>query len=712
MVHSMGILLGVLAVLAIAYRYYSVFLAARVAALDDSRVTPAHAREDGQNFHPTNRWVLFGHHFAAISGAGPLIGPVLAIQFGYLPGLIWLVVGVCLAGAVQDMLVLAASVRRGGQSLARIAREEIGPAAGLATGVAILYVIVIALAGLGIVVVKALGGEEVPMKAATVVSVPGAAPAVQTSGGVSRYAIPAGSSYRFDPKSEAMTFHEPYTLAAPALTPLAAVRTAEGTDLTLPAGARRLVPGSSWGTFTIACTIPIALFVGFYMYRLRKGRVVEASIVGAFGVLAATAIGAFIPGSPLERIFSLSREETILAIAAYGFVASVLPVWLLLCPRDYLSSFLKIGTIGLLVLGVIVANPTIQAPAINRTFASGGGPYFNGPIFPYVFICIMCGAISGFHSLVSSGTTPKMVDRESDVRMIGYGAMLIEGLVGVVALIAAASLPSAMYYDINIDLARRPAFAQALAALDADHDGHGSELVEMEKAVGESLHGRTGGAVTLAVGMARIFSNAIPGLKSWVGYWYHFAIMFEALFILTTIDTGTRIGRFMVQEFLGKAWKPLGNLDWLPASLLATSLVVFAWAYFIWTGNVATIWPMFGMANQLLSLIALCIVTAILLNTGKVRYAPITVLPMLFVASTTFTAAYLEITGTYLKWVRSGDVLKGSLNIGLTLMLLGCVVVIVGSTVRRWVRGRAGRFRSDASESRGDATERSNGIGG
>lgn len=687
-VHAMPLMLGVLAVLATAYRYYSAFLAAKVAVLDDRRVTPAHEKYDGQNFLPTNRWVLFGHHFAAISGAGPLIGPVLAIQFGYLPGLIWLVVGVCLAGAVQDMLVLAASVRRGGRSLAAIAREEVGRAAGAATAVAILYIIIIALAGLGIVVVKALGGEEVAMKAGTVLVFPEGSSIDRTAkpGAPAVYAVPPGSTYRFGEGAlESMVFQESFRLAVPSGKFLERSKT--GTGMMLPEQARRLVPGSSWGMFTIACTIPIALFVGWYMYRFRKGKVVEASVVGAVGVLAATVAGAWVPGSAAEPYFSLSRDWTIGAIAVYGFVASVLPVWLLLCPRDYLSSFLKIGTIALLVVGVIVANPALEAPAVNAQFAGGGGPYFDGPIFPYVFICIMCGAISGFHALVASGTTPKMVGKESDIRMIGYGAMLMEGLVGIVALIAAAALPNSMYYDINIDLAKRPAFTQQLKALDADHDGHGgtSELVEMEKSVQESLHGRTGGAVTLAVGMARIFSRALPGMDWLIKYWYHFAIMFEALFILTTIDTGTRIGRFLVQEFLGKIWKPLGDLDWLPASLLATGLVVGGWSFFIWSGSVETIWPMFGMANQLLAVIALAVATTVMVNAGRGRYAFLTIAPMLFVATTTATAGYYEITGKFWRMVQSGAVMRGWLNIGLTGMLLVCAVVILGSAVGRWV---------------------------
>jgi carbon starvation protein len=703
-IHSMPVMLGVLAVLAVAYRYYSAFLAARVAVLDDTQITPAHRYNDGQNFDPTNRWVLFGHHFAAISGAGPLIGPVLAIQFGYVPGLVWLVVGVCLAGAVQDMMVLAASTRRGGSSLAGLARSEIGRPAGIAAAIAILYIVIIALAGLGIVVVKALGGEAVPMKAGTVLTFPGESPINReyVTGRPSIIKVPPGSVYRFgEEPGQTMVFHEAFDLAIPA----SAVHKTDptGTGLKLPADAHRLVPGSSWGTFTIACTIPIALLVGWYMYRLRKGKILEASLLGAALVLAATFAGALVPGSALEPFFLLSRDATVLALAAYGFVAAVLPVWLLLCPRDYLSSFLKIGTILLLVAGVVVANPRLHAPALSPFFASGGGPYFDGPIFPYVFICIMCGAISGFHALVASGTTPKMIDRERDIRMVGYGAMLMEGLVGVVALIAAAALPNSMYYDINIDLARRPEFlakhrdfarfleapAHDLQSQESPDGAAGSELVAMERDVQESLHGRTGGAVTLAVGLARIFSEAIPGMNWLLKYWYHFAIMFEALFILTTIDAGTRIARFLVQEFLGKFWRPLGDLNWLPASLLATGLVVLGWSYFIYTGNVETIWPMFGMANQLLAVIALAVVTTVIINSGRGRYAPVTLLPMLFVATTTSTTALREITGKFWGMIQAGSVVRGWLNIGLTVMLLACVAVILASAVSRWVSPRS-----------------------
>src|SRR3954471_15353110 len=373
---ALYVILPILCILAIAYRYYSAFIAARIMALDDSRRTPAHTRNDGHNYHPTHRLVLFGHHFAAITGAGPLIGPVLAAQFGYAPGLIWLVAGVCLAGAVHDFITLWASTRRGGGSLAEIARAEIGPVAGTTAAIAILFVIVIALAGLGLAVVNAL--QE-----------------------------------------------------------------------------------SAWGTFTIGLSIPLALFMGLYMYRFRKGRIAEATVIGVAGMLLAVVLGKPVAASSIGHWFTLSRDQLILAMAAYGFVASVLPVWMLLCPRDYISSFLKIGTIALLVVGVILANPPLPQPTVNYTFINGG-PTFQGNIFPFVFICIMCGAISGFHALVSSGTTPKMIDKESHVRLIGYGSMLIEGLVGVVALIAAASLPVDLYYDINVDLDKAPAFQAKL----------------------------------------------------------------------------------------------------------------------------------------------------------------------------------------------------------------------------------------------------------
>ena len=457
---AMPILLVVLCILAIAYRFYSAFLAAKVAMLDDTRTTPAHEFNDGQNYHPTNKWVLFGHHFAAISGAGPLIGPVLAIQYGYLPGLLWLVIGVCLAGAVQDMLVLAASVRCGGKSLAEIARNELGRPASIIVSLAILFIVVIALAGLGFVVVKALGGEEVKLPKGMEILAPTEVKIAsrEVSGQDTEttiYEFPEGCRIRYSDKENWAPRPERFTVKCVLLLSPSSVAPEKIYDKDAKKEeeklwkfeqgvATQLIPGSSWGTFTIACTIPIALFVSFWMYRFRKGRVVEASAIGAVGVLFATVAGGSIPGSPLEPFFSLSKENTIFALCAYGFIASVLPVWMLLCPRDYISSFLKIGTIALLVIGTLVANPVLPCPTVNHVFANGG-PTFAGNIFPFVFICIMCGSISGFHALVASGTTPKMINKESDIRMIGYGSMLIEGLVGVVALLAAASLPVDMY---------------------------------------------------------------------------------------------------------------------------------------------------------------------------------------------------------------------------------------------------------------------------
>jgi carbon starvation protein len=695
--HAMPLLLAALCILAIAYRYYSAFLAARVAVLADQRQTPAHRFNDGQNYHPTNRWVLFGHHFAAISGAGPLIGPVLAIQYGYVPGLLWLVIGVCLAGAVQDMLVLAASVRRGGRSLAEIARSELGPWASIIVSAAILFIVVIALAGLGFVVVKALGGEEAPLAAGTRITLPRGESLDTSSHPL--YTFPAHCDVQYSDTSKPSQRSESFQVRldedADKLAP-------QGQSVILPDKTVQVVPGSSWGTFTIACTIPIALFVGLYMYRLRKGRVVEASLIGAAATLAAVVVGRWVPGSPIEHYFLLTKSQTLLALAGYGFVASVLPVWLLLCPRDYLSSFLKIGTIALLVVGVFLANPVLPCPPISPVFAGGGPTFPWGGIFPFVFICIMCGAVSGFHALVSSGTTPKMVDRERDVRPIGYGAMLIEGLVGIVALIAAASLDPKLYYDINVDLRMVQQYEAKIDRL-TEYVGQGTlahlpvqemrDLGKVEEMVGgESLRGRTGGAVTLAVGMAQVLTGAVRWAVSpdtiapLIKYWYHFAIMFEALFILTTIDTGTRIARFLVQEAMGNVHPKFGKTDWLPGAAFATLVVTAGWALLVETGSIDTIWPMFGIANQLLAVIALCLVTTLLVNSGRGRYAWVTLLPMLFVTTTTLTAG-VEMIPQFAALVeqKKWSLLKGSLNIGLMVFVMTCVAALLMHAAARWV---------------------------
>jgi len=730
---AMPLLLIVLCILAIAYRYYSAFLAAKVAMLDDSRITPAHRLNDGQNYHPTNKWVLFGHHFAAISGAGPLIGPVLAIQYGYMPGLLWLVIGVCLAGAVQDMLVLAASVRRDGKSLAEIARTELGPWANIIVSAAILFIVVIALAGLGFVVVKALGGEEVKLPKKMQIALPDGVASVQETRQFPPYDVvnevlydfPEGCKIRYSPHDSWTVRPEKFQLygTVPDASGPQPMHKIPGQEETVygvneKATVVQLVKGSSWGTFTIACTIPIAFFVGLYMYKIRKGKVFEASLIGAVGVLAATVAGNWIPDSPLEPWFSLSKGQTILALMTYGFIASVLPVWLLLCPRDYLSSFLKIGTIALLVLGVLAANPVLPCPQVNHVFAGGGPTFPWGGVFPFVFICIMCGAISGFHALVASGTTPKMIDKESQVRPIGYGAMLIEGLVGIVALFAAASLDPKLYYDINVDLTRAETYQKDLnklykdlgldeAAREATDPAHQvnvaqvhhldvrkANLAQVEQMVGnESLRGRTGGAVTLAVGMSLIFTEALQKIDvhitGIVKYWYHFAIMFEALFILTTIDTGTRIARFLMQETLGKVHPKFEQTDWVPGAMLSTFLVTAGWGILVYTGSIDTIWPMFGIANQLLAVIALCIVTTMLINAGRAKYALVTLLPMLFVLTTTMSAGGLMVS-SFIGMIEGSATqpaqpLKGSLNLGLTLFIMIAVVLLLLLAVSRWI---------------------------
>jgi carbon starvation protein len=594
--HALYIIVPILCILAIAYRYYSAFIAARVMMLDDTRVTPAHRKYDGHNYYPTSRWVLFGHHFAAITGAGPLIGPVLAAQFGYAPGLIWLIAGVCLAGAVHDYVALWASTRRGGRSLADITRTEIGPVAGTTAAIAIVFIVVIALAGLGLAVVNALAD-------------------------------------------------------------------------------------SAWGTFTIGATIPLALFMGFYMFRWRKGKIQEATIFGIIAMILCVILGRPIAESSFGHYFLLSRHQITIALAIYGFAASVLPVWMLLTPRDYLSTFMKIGTILFLVIGVIIVNPVLEAPAFSQ-FIGGGGPIIPGPLFPFVFITIACGAISGFHSLIASGTTPKMIDKESDIRPIGYGAMLFEGLVGIMAIIAATAMHPGDYFAINTS----PAVFQTLGMSVVN-------LPDLQTQVGETVAGRPGGAVSLAIGMADIFSR-LPGMRGLMAYWYHFAIMFEALFILTTIDAGTRVGRFLIQEFGGRVWKPFARPDWIPGSIISTTLVVVAWGYFIWTGNISTIWPMFGIANQLLATVALAVGTTIIINIGRAKYAWVTFLPCCFVATTTLTAGYMSVRDNFWPMAvgpNAAQNVQGYVNTICTVIMMICVVIILGSAVRRWMLVLSGK---------------------
>lgn len=528
----------------ITYRFYASFLTAKVLTIDISRPTPAKKLFDGIDYHPTNRWVLFGHHFAAIAGAGPLIGPMLAAQFGYLPGFLWILIGSALGGAVHDMVILFASIRRNGHSLAQIARDEIGPVGGFAASVAILFIIIVALAGLGLAVVNALSK-------------------------------------------------------------------------------------SPWGTFTIALTVPIAFFMGIYLYRIRPGKIAEMSFIGVMLLFIAVGTGHYIPGSFLDPFFNLSKNSLTLSIVIYGFIASILPVWMLLCPRDYLSTYMKIGTILLLAIGVIVIAPNIQMPPVTR-FVGGGGPIIPGKLFPFMFITIACGAISGFHALIASGTTPKMIMSEKDVPLIGFGAMLVEGFVATMALIAATILMPGDYFAINTKLP-----FDAIAALGFPVE----RVTEFSKMVGVDVAGRPGGAVSLAVGMASILSG-IPGMYSLMPYWYNFALMFEALFILTTVDTGTRVARFLLQELGGAVYKPLSQTSWLPGNLAASLLVVSAWGYLIYSGNISTIWPMFGVANQLLSAIAFGVGTTVIIKAGKLKYAWVTFIPMVFMFTTTFTASW------------------------------------------------------------------------
>ena len=588
--NALYLVVAALAVGAIGYRFYSAFIAARVMVLDDTRKTPAHTKYDGANYYPTQKWVLFGHHFAAIAGAGPLVGPVFAVQFGWAPGFMWLLAGCVLAGAVHDSITLWVSTRRGGRSLAEIARSVIGPVAGVTAIIAVLSILVVALAGLGLIVVNALAD-------------------------------------------------------------------------------------SAWGMFTIGVTIPIAVFMGFYMFMWRKGKVKEATVIGVTLLLAGVVFGKPFAESSVGHYLVLSAHQITAVMGIYAFVASVIPVWMLLTPRSYLSTFMKIGVMALLAVGTIIAAPTLQAPAFSQ-FIGGGGPIQSGPLFPFVFITIACGAISGFHALIGSGTTSKMVDKETDIRAVGYMGMLFEGLVGVMALIAAASLHPGDYYAINVP----PAVFSTLGIPPVD-------VYSLQTQVHETVIGRTGGAVSLALGMAQIFSS-LPGFRNLIDYWYHFAIMFEAIFILTTIDSGTRVGRFLLQETFGRMSPKFADPNWMPGAMICSALMVLMWGYFIWTGNVGTIWPLFGVGNQLLASVALAVGSTMLINMGRAKVAWVTIAPLCFLSVTTLTAGVMTIRNTFWPLTKStvtATYVQGYVDsIAMTVMLI-CSVIIMAASVRRWV---------------------------
>ena len=569
-VNAGWLLFAAIASYAIAYRFYARFIQNRVLGTDDTRATPAERLNNGRDFEPMDRRILFGHHFAAIAGAGPLVGPVLAAQMGFLPGTIWIIVGVILAGAVQDMTILFFSMRRDGKSLGQMAREEIGPVGGAAALIAVLSIMVILLAVLALVVVLALAE-------------------------------------------------------------------------------------SPWGSFSLAMTIPIALLMGVYLRFLRPGRVLEVSIIGvALLILAIFGGGWISESSPYADFWTFTPNQLVFGLIVYGFVASVLPVWLLLAPRDYLSTFMKIGTIALLAIGIAITLPPLQMPKFTEFAFNGQGPVFAGALFPFVFITIACGALSGFHSLVASGTTPKLIQKESQVRMIGYGAMLIESFVAVMAIIAATALDPGVYFAMNANPALLGDTAQSAAQAVSGFGFSVSPetLTTTAQNVGEeSIIGRTGGAPTLAVGISQIFSAVIGG-TALQAFWYHFAIMFEALFILTTVDAGTRVGRFMIQDLVGNVWRPFARTSWLPGNLIASALIVGGWGYFLYAGvndplgGINQLFPLFGIANQLLAAVALTVGTTILIKMGKLRYAWVTALPLAWDAAVTLTASWQKIFST------------------------------------------------------------------
>ena len=632
---------------AIAYRFYSKLIAAKVFALDATRATPAVRMEDGRDYVPTNKWIVFGHHFAAIAGPGPLVGPTLAAQFGFLPGIIWIVVGVALGGAVQDFVILAASVRRNGKSLGQMAREEIGPVAGVTALVSVLGIMIVLLAVLALVVVNAL-------------------------------------------------------------------------------------KASPWGTVTIGLTIPIAMLMGVYLRWIRPGRVLEASAMGIVLLGVALFAGQWASAQPsLATMFTLSGTTLAITVMVYAFAASVLPVWLLLAPRDYLSAFVKIAVVLALAVGILIALPPLQMPALTQ-FTDGTGPIFAGKVFPFAFITIACGAISGFHALVSSGTTPKLLEREPDARMIGYGSMLMESFVAVMALIAACALTPGVYFAINAPASAigTTAASAAAAVRQWGFSLDPAQMQQLAQEVGEkTLLSRTGGAPSLALGMAHLFAKAFTSSAA-VAIWYHFAIMFEALFILTTLDAGTRVGRFMLQDLGGHVWAPFGRVSWYPAVVLSSGLIVAMWGEFLYQGvvdplgGINSLWPLFGISNQLLAAVALCVGTTVFIKMGKARYSIITILPLAWLTLVTMSAGWQKMFSPEAKLGflahahgLEGQIASGALpaaiksvadarriifndylDAAVTAFFMISVVVILADSLREWTSVLRGRKPAVSSE--------------